>query len=523
MRIEVESIDERELHRRVPRPGRADEIGRLADTMNNMLVRLEGAAVRSRRFLADASHELRSPLAGIRSQLELDLAHPDRSDWQRTERQQCRCGGPRLGRVRYSPALADATAWRGWRHDCCISDVTTRRSPGRRCARSCAAWCAGASTRAFAPLRRRRSRVERCPPPLGSRPRRKAGPRRVRRQRCSRIGRAQSIRRPAISEDLRTPVHGVHRGPFIGRRCAPHRESGRWPATLGRDGVVPSPRRHGVPGPGLVDAGHLLRPTSPSDEPVAARGEPSHPSPQGRVGDHQQGLRRRDHLGPSYRVETLNVAAEALYGWNEAESTKKTSLDLIPWAADDVDLAGIQEILISRGYWHGDVELVGRDGETVDVHISAAMMGEAADHHAGVVLVSRPVRVARLTPRRRISARRSAGSRRCRVPSALSADREPRVSRRDRSRGPRPEMRARRRFTACAPRRDVEGRARQVPARSLRPTPHRRPRPDHRADGGHGRGPAPEVQDGVAGGHRMIPYGGRVYRGTGGWSWQIGR
>ena len=54
--------------------------------MNHMLARLEDAAARNRRFLADASHELRSPLAGIRSQLEVDLAHPDRADWQTTER-----------------------------------------------------------------------------------------------------------------------------------------------------------------------------------------------------------------------------------------------------------------------------------------------------------------------------------------------------------------------------------------------------------------------------------------------------
>jgi len=86
IRAEVDSINESELHRRVPQPPRSDEIGRLAITMNNMLARLEDAAARNRRFLADASHELRSPLAGIRSQLEVDLAHPDRANWQTTER-----------------------------------------------------------------------------------------------------------------------------------------------------------------------------------------------------------------------------------------------------------------------------------------------------------------------------------------------------------------------------------------------------------------------------------------------------
>jgi len=86
IRAEVAGIGERELHRRVPQPLEDDEIGRLASTMNTMLDRLEDAAARKRRFLADASHELRSPLTGIRSQLEVDLAHPARADWQATER-----------------------------------------------------------------------------------------------------------------------------------------------------------------------------------------------------------------------------------------------------------------------------------------------------------------------------------------------------------------------------------------------------------------------------------------------------
>lgn len=86
IRAEVATITERELHRRVPQPAGRDEIGRLATTMNSMLDRLDESAARKRRFLADASHELRSPLAGIRSQLEVDLAHPGAADWQRTER-----------------------------------------------------------------------------------------------------------------------------------------------------------------------------------------------------------------------------------------------------------------------------------------------------------------------------------------------------------------------------------------------------------------------------------------------------
>ena len=86
IRKEVEEIGAQDLHRRVPEPKTADEIGRLANTMNAMLSRLEDATNRQRRFVADASHELRSPLTGIRAQLEVDLAHPERADWQATER-----------------------------------------------------------------------------------------------------------------------------------------------------------------------------------------------------------------------------------------------------------------------------------------------------------------------------------------------------------------------------------------------------------------------------------------------------
>jgi signal transduction histidine kinase len=86
IRSEVEAIGAGDLHRRVPEPPTADEIGRLAHTMNAMLGRLEDATDRQHRFVADASHELRSPLTGIRAQLEVDLAHPAQADWQATER-----------------------------------------------------------------------------------------------------------------------------------------------------------------------------------------------------------------------------------------------------------------------------------------------------------------------------------------------------------------------------------------------------------------------------------------------------
>ncbi|MFF4531276.1 ATP-binding protein [Streptomyces sp. NPDC001407] len=77
MRAEVAAIGDRDLNRRVPGPRSDDEIARLADTMNAMLQRLEAAGTRQRRFIADASHELRSPLTVVRTQLEVALAHSD--------------------------------------------------------------------------------------------------------------------------------------------------------------------------------------------------------------------------------------------------------------------------------------------------------------------------------------------------------------------------------------------------------------------------------------------------------------
>ncbi len=86
IRAEVVQIGGDELERRVPVPESDDEIGRLATTMNEMLERIETAHERQRRFVADASHELRSPLTSIRSELEVDLTHPASADPLATHR-----------------------------------------------------------------------------------------------------------------------------------------------------------------------------------------------------------------------------------------------------------------------------------------------------------------------------------------------------------------------------------------------------------------------------------------------------
>lgn len=77
IRREVEHITFTEMHRRVPVPAARDEIARLAETMNGMLARLDEGQDRQRRFVADASHELRSPIASLRQHAEVAVDHTD--------------------------------------------------------------------------------------------------------------------------------------------------------------------------------------------------------------------------------------------------------------------------------------------------------------------------------------------------------------------------------------------------------------------------------------------------------------
>ncbi|WP_344445704.1 sensor histidine kinase [Kitasatospora nipponensis] len=81
IRRRMAAIGEGAFHERVPVPPSRDGIARLAGTTNVTLDRLERALTEQRRLVADASHELRSPLAALRSALEVPLIHPQQADW----------------------------------------------------------------------------------------------------------------------------------------------------------------------------------------------------------------------------------------------------------------------------------------------------------------------------------------------------------------------------------------------------------------------------------------------------------
>jgi signal transduction histidine kinase len=80
LRLGAESITGAGRSDRLPVPSSGDEIHRLAVTLNGMLDRLAQARARQRAFVADAAHELRSPLAAMRTELEVAQRHGSSAD-----------------------------------------------------------------------------------------------------------------------------------------------------------------------------------------------------------------------------------------------------------------------------------------------------------------------------------------------------------------------------------------------------------------------------------------------------------
>src|SRR6516225_3619579 len=79
----AQMINPQDLSQRVTVPQTGDELQRMADTLNQMLQRIESAVARIAQFTADASHELRTPVALIRTRAEVTLAKPRNSDQYR--------------------------------------------------------------------------------------------------------------------------------------------------------------------------------------------------------------------------------------------------------------------------------------------------------------------------------------------------------------------------------------------------------------------------------------------------------
>lgn len=100
MRARAADIGEGNLSRRLPEPGTHDELDRLAVTLNDLLDRLDAALERERRIVADASHELRTPISVLRTRLDVALRVGDQDPVRlRAALQDARGDSERLSRL----------------------------------------------------------------------------------------------------------------------------------------------------------------------------------------------------------------------------------------------------------------------------------------------------------------------------------------------------------------------------------------------------------------------------------------
>lgn len=93
------AVGEQSLHARIPEVSSDRELRDVTAILNDMLARLEAAFVAQRRFVTDASHELRSPLSNVRGTLEVALRRPRSSEDYRETMATCLVEVERLGRL----------------------------------------------------------------------------------------------------------------------------------------------------------------------------------------------------------------------------------------------------------------------------------------------------------------------------------------------------------------------------------------------------------------------------------------
>ncbi len=130
-------IGETSLAERLPHPGMSDEIGRLVDTLNDMLERIQKSFEVQRQFTADASHELMSPLSRLRAELEVTLRRPrDIAEYEESLRS-CLEEVERLSWLGASlcgvgDGVADRRQRRGQQRPAQRREILRRRRPGLR-------------------------------------------------------------------------------------------------------------------------------------------------------------------------------------------------------------------------------------------------------------------------------------------------------------------------------------------------------------------------------------------------------